>query len=143
MRQSRLVDGRDSGLALCMAGRVNFWRICRGLVWWATNIGGGIGDPVASAASVSRLPSPFAAFGVFSLSRWEREGTATKRGGALRCLPLSFVRDAVAYAASLRSTYWRMPPLRKYSSSLTVSMRQRVSNVSVAPSARASVTVTV
>jgi hypothetical protein len=36
-----------------------------------------------------------------------------------------------------------MPPLRKYSSSLTVSIRQRVSNVNFDPSARVTWTVTI
>ncbi len=45
-------------------------------------------------------------------------------------------------AASFRSTYCRMPPLRKYSSSLTVSIRQRVRKVSAVPSSRVSVTST-
>ena len=45
-------------------------------------------------------------------------------------------------AASLRSTYCRMPPFRKYSSSLTVSMRHLVRKVSVEPSLRVRITLT-
>ena len=44
-------------------------------------------------------------------------------------------RDQLHQAASLRSTYWRMPPARKYSSSLEVSMRHRAVKVRLDPSA--------
>src|SRR3546814_8197336 len=82
-----------------------------GVTFWGW--GDGLGGWALSASPFRRL------WRLLSLSQGERE-----RG------------RAVQFAARFLSTYWRMPPWRKYSSSLTVSIRQRVANRSVLPSAR-------